>query len=84
MSECGVLVLDLNEVSFRVLGDFAKYRPVSCVIRLLPFGQQFETYSQDIAVCPWVTWPAVRRALTAIDTINIDSTILKLLGVMAP
>lgn len=64
MSERGVFLLELNEVPFRVLDDYAKAHPESCVARLLASSHQFETYSRDSALSPWVTWPTVHRGVT--------------------
>jgi len=64
MSERGVFLFELNEVPFRVLDDYAKANPASCVARLLSSSHQFETYSQDSALSPWVTWPTVHRGVT--------------------
>ena len=65
-----VLQLELNEVPFRILDDFASEHPRSHIAKLLPRASQFQTRAADDpagiphgVLSPWITWPTVHRGV---------------------
>lgn len=65
-----IVLLELNEVPFRILDDFAAANPGSHLARLLPRSSQFSTHAADDpagiphgALSPWITWPTVHRGV---------------------
>jgi hypothetical protein len=58
-----IILFELNEVPWRVIDDFIRHQPTSCLARLLPRMHTFETYAEDTALSPWVTWPTLHRGV---------------------
>ena len=59
-----LILFELNEVPYRVIDEFCRWRPQSCLARLIPRCAQFETYAEDHGhLSPWVTWPTVHRGV---------------------
>src|SRR6516164_8196265 len=59
-----VIFFELNEVPFRILDEFCRWRPDSNLAKLLPRCTQFETVTEDEGhLSPWVTWPSLHRGI---------------------
>ena len=65
-----VLQLELNEVPFRILDDFAAEHPRSHIAKLFLRASQFQTRAADDpagiphgVLSPWITWPTVHRGV---------------------
>jgi hypothetical protein len=58
-----IILFELNEVPWRVIDDFVHTRPASCLAELLPRMRTFETYAEDTALSPWITWPTLHRGV---------------------
>jgi len=58
-----IILFELNEVPWRVLDDFIADRPDSWLAQQLPAMNQYETYAEDTALSPWITWPTLHRGV---------------------
>lgn len=59
-----IILFELNEVPFRVLDEFCRWRPTSALARHLPICRQYETYAEDHGeLSPWKTWPSFHRGV---------------------
>lgn len=58
-----IILFELNEVPFRIIDEYCKLRPNSCFAKHLPECQQFETYTNDSVLSPWITWPTLHRGV---------------------
>jgi hypothetical protein len=59
-----IIFFELNEVPFKIVDAFCRWRPGSHLARLLPSCRQYETHSEDISsLSPWKTWPSVHRGV---------------------
>ncbi len=58
------ILLEANEVPFRVLDDYAAAHRGSSLARLLEGSRQYVTRTRDTVLSPWVTWPTVHRGVT--------------------
>ena len=59
-----LILLELNEVPFRILDDFCVRNPNSALARRLPSCAQFETYAEDHGhLSPWITWASLHRGV---------------------
>src|SRR5438105_2704915 len=59
-----VILFELNEVPHRIVNQFCRWRPSSCLARLLPRMRKYQTYAEDISpLSPWITWPTVHRGV---------------------
>ncbi len=59
-----LILFELNEVPYRIVEEFALWRPKSCLAGLLRRCQQFETHAEDRGhLSPWVTWPTLHRGI---------------------
>lgn len=58
-----IILFELNEVPWRVVDDFVRDRPRSCLARLLPRMRTFRTYAEDTTLSPWITWPSLHRGV---------------------
>jgi hypothetical protein len=66
-----VILVELNEVPYRVIDAYCKRRPYSALARVLDQSEQFETVTEDKYVLdPWVSWPTLHRGVTD-ETHNI-------------
>jgi len=60
-----VILYELNEVPFRIVDEFCRWRPDSTLARRLEDFSQFETVAEDeVPLSPWITWPTVHRGVT--------------------
>lgn len=59
-----VVLLEMNEVPYRVIDHFASARPHSNIAKLLKHSRQFETICEDqIGLEPWIAWSTVHRGV---------------------
>lgn len=59
-----VVVLELNEVPFRVLDAYVRRRPESALAHVLERGDQYTSYTEDeIQLDPWISWPTFHRGV---------------------
>ena len=59
-----VILFELNEVPFRILDEFARWRPGSTFARRRAEFRQFETHTEDTHhLSPWLTWPSLYRGV---------------------
>jgi hypothetical protein len=60
-----IVLYELNEVPWRVLDQFAAWRPTSHLARLFPVMRRFGTFAEDRSdLSPWITWPTLHRGVT--------------------
>lgn len=60
-----IILFELNEVPFRIVEEYCRWRPESALARRLPQFHQYETYAEDIGhLSPWKTWPTLHRGVT--------------------
>jgi hypothetical protein len=60
-----IVLYELNEVPWRVLDQFAAWRPTSHLARLLPVMRRLGTFAEDRSdLSPWITWPTLHRGVT--------------------
>lgn len=60
-----IVLLELNEVPFRVIDAFRRWRPQSCLARLAPRMRELVTVTEDAGhLTPWSTWPTLHRGVT--------------------
>ena len=59
-----VILFELNEVPYRILDEFARWRPDSTLARRLGTFRQYETHTEDTHhLSPWLTWPSLYRGV---------------------
>jgi hypothetical protein len=59
-----LIVLELNEVPFRVIDEFCARMPESALARILELSDQYITYTEDeIQLDPWISWPSLHRGV---------------------
>lgn len=59
-----VILLELNEVPFRVMDAYCARNPSSVLADLLTRSDQFETVTPDeLALDPWISWPTLHRGV---------------------
>lgn len=60
-----IIVLEANEIPFRVFDYFCSRRPASALAKLMEGSRQFQTHAQDTArfIMPWSTWPSFHRGV---------------------
>jgi hypothetical protein len=60
-----IVLLEANEIPWRIYDEFCVWRPESRLARLLPRCRQFTTVSPDaIPLSPWITWPTLHRGVS--------------------
>jgi hypothetical protein len=59
-----IILLELNEVPFRIFDYYCRHHPRSAFATKLPRCRQLETYASDSNLSPWITWPSVHRGVT--------------------
>jgi hypothetical protein len=60
-----LLLLEMNEVPYRVLDTYQRERPTSSLSRLLARSSQYVTVTEDrLALDPWISWPTLHRGVT--------------------
>lgn len=59
-----LLLLELNEVPYRVLDKYCSDRPDSMLARVLRASTQYVTHTEDrLALDPWISWPTLHRGV---------------------
>lgn len=59
-----IISFELNEVPFKVVDEFCKWRPQSVLAQKLPTCFQHTTHTRDVShLTPWMTWPGVHRGV---------------------
>ena len=59
-----IILLEINELPFRVLDHYVDSNPKSTLATLLPATRQIETYASDLCdLSPWITWPTLHRGV---------------------
>lgn len=58
-----IVLLELNEVPFRIFDYYCHSHPRSAFATKLPHCRQLETYASDSSLSPWITWPSVHRGV---------------------
>ncbi len=59
-----IICFELNEVPFRVVDEFCKWRPQSVLAQKIPTCFQYQTHTRDVShLTPWMTWPGVHRGV---------------------
>jgi hypothetical protein len=59
-----IVLLELNEVPFRVIDHYCDSRPESTLAKILPKTRQYETVTEDqLALDPWISWPTFHRGV---------------------
>jgi hypothetical protein len=65
MNRKKLLLIELNEVPYRVFEAYQRERPDSSVARLLSGSIQYQTITQDrLALDPWISWATLHRGVT--------------------
>lgn len=65
MSNRSIIVVEANEVPFKVFDYFCNRRPESAIARLMNRSRQYRTHTEDRAkfIMPWTTWPSFHRGV---------------------
>jgi hypothetical protein len=59
-----LIVLELNEVPYRVIDAYCAERPSSNLARLVSKSVQYNTFTEDrLALDPWISWPTFHRGV---------------------
>lgn len=58
-----IILFELNEVPSRIFDYFCSKHPNSTVAQKLNASRVYDTYAEDKALSPWVTWPTVHRGV---------------------
>jgi hypothetical protein len=59
-----ILLLEINEVPYKVIDYYCRLRPQSSMAKILRQSAQFETFTEDRqALDPWVSWPTLHRGV---------------------
>lgn len=59
-----IILFEMNEVPFKVLDQFCRWRPDSVLASRLPGCSTFNTRTLDVSpLSPWMTWPSVHRGV---------------------
>jgi hypothetical protein len=59
-----LILLELNEVPYRVIDAYCEERPESTLARVMAASRQYETITPDrIALDPWISWPTLHRGV---------------------
>lgn len=60
-----IILLELNEVPFKIIDQFCRWHPNSVLARNLSRCHLYETYAEDRGhLSPWVTWSTLHRGVT--------------------
>ena len=60
-----IILLESNEIPWRVFDMYAAHRPASALARLRDQAVGFETFTEDrLALDPWISWPTFHRGVT--------------------
>lgn len=65
MTARSLIVLEANEIPWKVFDHFCRTQPQSAIARLMDRGRQFRTHAEDRArfIMPWTTWPSLHRGV---------------------
>jgi hypothetical protein len=64
MQQRKVILLEMNEVPFRIIDDFVERYPRSTLKKILDKSKQFDTVCEDqIELDPWISWPTLHRGV---------------------
>jgi hypothetical protein len=59
-----IVLFEMNEVPFKVLDQFCRWRPDSVLADRLPGCTTYQTRTLEISpLSPWTTWPSVHRGV---------------------
>jgi hypothetical protein len=59
-----LILLEANEIPFRVFDDYVARRPRSHLARLMAMSKQVATVCEDqIELDPWISWPTLHRGV---------------------
>lgn len=59
-----IILVELNEVPFRVMEYFCKKRPKSSLSKVLSHATKYETFTEDILqLAPWISWSTFHRGV---------------------
>ncbi len=59
-----IVLLETNEVPYRILDDYISKHPTSRLARELPRCRQYTTIAADTCqLSPWITWPTFHRGV---------------------
>lgn len=65
MREKKLLLIELNEVPFRIIDSYTARKPDSNIARIMASSAQFPTVTEDrLALDPWISWPTLHRGVT--------------------
>jgi hypothetical protein len=63
-----LILLELNEVPYRVIDAYCRARPNSALSKMLSRSTQYETVTEDrLVLDPWVSWPTLHRGVNDED-----------------
>ncbi|MBD0386328.1 MAG: hypothetical protein ICV54_07330 [Nostoc sp. C3-bin3] len=60
-----VIFFELNEVPFRILDYYCQKYAHSTLAKKLPYCYQYQTYTTDTILSPWITWASLHRGVSA-------------------
>src|SRR5580658_9527616 len=65
MKARSIIVLEANEIPFKVFEYFCKRHPESTLARILNASTEYATYAEDKTrfIMPWTTWPSFHRGV---------------------
>ena len=64
MSRRKLILIELNEVPYRVIDAYLRRRPDSVFSRLLSRSDQYVTFTEDrLALDPWISWSTMHRGV---------------------
>jgi hypothetical protein len=59
-----LILLELNEVPYRVIDEYCRQRPDGTLAGILSMSKQYETVTEDrLALDPWISWPTLHRGV---------------------
>jgi hypothetical protein len=59
-----LILVELNEVPYRVIDAYCRERPRSTLAKLLSHCTQYQTVTEDkLALDPWISWPTLHRGV---------------------
>jgi hypothetical protein len=65
MDQRRVILLEANEIPFKVFDYFCSKRPDSAIARVMDRSRQYRTFAEDKLrfLAPWITWPSLHRGV---------------------
>ncbi|MDA1192667.1 MAG: hypothetical protein O3A46_13425 [Candidatus Poribacteria bacterium] len=66
MQDRKIILFEINEVPFRIIDEFCKWRPESALAKFLTQCRQYETWTDTEGeyLNPWTTWPTLHRGIS--------------------